>query len=760
MNRDARKLVAQMTLEEKAGMCSGLDVWHLKGVERLDIPSIMVANGPNGLHKQAGSSEGLNMGNGIPSTCFPSAAALASSWNRELLHEVGVALGEVCQAEDVAVLLGPGTNIKRSPLGGRNFEYFSEDPYLSSELAASQIQGVQSQGVGASLKHFAVNNQEHRRMSYDASIDQRTLHEIYLTSFEGAVKKGQPWTVMTAYNKINGQYASQKEYLIGDVLRKEWGFDGVVVSDWGAVDQIADSIAAGLELEMPGNNGLSEKKIIQAVQNETLPVEVLDLAVERVVQLIFRHVDNKKEHVSFDQEDSHRLARKAAGESIVLLKNSNGVLPLEKSSKVAIIGAMAQNPKFQGSGSAIVVPTQVDIPLHEMKQLASNTANLSYAPGYILDTEEVDNRLMEEAKRAAEEADIAVIYAGIPDGFESELSDRRHLRLPYNQEQLIEAVASVHNKVVVVLMNGSALEMPWVSSVSAIVEAYFGGQAIGGALADILYGEVNPSGKLAETFPEKLEDNPSFLSFPGEGNRVVYKEGIFVGYRYYDKKKMTPLFPFGHGLSYTTFDYSNLKLSRSHMNDTETVEVQVTVTNTGTRSGKETVQVYVKDMVSTVIRPDKELREFAKVDLEPGEQTTVTFNLDKRAFAYYNVELKDWHVESGEFAVMVGCSSRDIFQQALLEVESTVSLRQTYTRNSLLGELMNNPAAAPMIQALTQNFQASMGIAEGDEKMSKIMQAALGAMPLRSLVSFSQGAFSDEMLEHLLSQLNAPATHS
>jgi len=754
MNRDIKNIVSQMTLEEKAGMCSGLDVWHLKGVERLGIPSIMVANGSNGLHKQAASSESANMNSGIPSTCFPTAAGLASTWNRELIREVGTALGEVCQAENIAVLLGPGANIKRSPLGGRNFEYFSEDPYLSSEIAASHIQGVQSQGVGTSLKHFAVNNQEYHRMTYDAVIDERTLREIYLASFEGAVKKGQPWTLMTAYNKINGSYASQNDHLLGDVLRNEWGYEGLVVSDWGAVDQIVDSLAGGLELEMPGNGDISEKKIIHAVKNQKLSVEVLDIAVERMLQLVFMHLDNKKENATFDQDEHHQLARKVASESIVLLKNTDNVLPLEKSSKVAIIGALAQKPKFQGGGSAFVVPTRVDIPLDEINQLATSEDLITYAPGYALDSENVDNSMMEEAILAAQVADVTVIFAGLPDGFETELADRAHLQLPYNQQQLIEAIAAVQSKIVVVLMNGAALEMPWAISVSSIVEAYLGGQAVGGAIADVLFGEVNPSGKLAETFPMKLAHNPSFLNFPGEGNRVEYKEGIFVGYRYYDTKKIEPLFPFGHGLSYTTFEYSNLTMSRTELSDTDTVDVQVTISNNGSRAGKETVQLYVKDIESSVVRPDKELKDFAKVELKPGEHTTIFFTLHKRAFAYYNVALKDWHVESGSFEIMIGGSSSTIAVRATILVNSTVSLRQTYDRNSLLGELMTNPVAAPMLQALTQNFQASMGIAEGDEKTAKMMQAALTGMPLRNLVTFSQGGFTDGMVEQLLIQLN------
>lgn len=754
MNRDIQNIVSQMTLEEKAGMCSGLDVWRLKGVERLDIPSITVANGPNGLNKQAASAESVNMNSGIPSTCFPTAAGLASTWNRELLREVGAALGEVCQAENVAVLLGPGANIKRSPLGGRNFEYFSEDPYLSSEMAASHIQGVQSQGVGTSLKHYAANNQEHRRMTYDAVIDERTLREMYLASFEGAVKKGQPWTLMTAYNKVNGSYASQNEYLLNDVLRNEWGYEGLVVSDWGAVDQIVESLAGGLELEMPGSGGLSENKIIHAVNSGSLSVEVLDNAVERMLKLIFKHVDTKKDAAVIDQDAHHQLARKAASESIVLLKNAEGLLPLANNSKVAVIGALAQKPKFQGSGSAFVVPTRVDIPLEEMKQLASSEASITYAPGYALETEDADSSLQEAAVLAAQAADAAVIFAGLPDGFETELADRAHLQLPSNQQQLIEAIAAVQSKVIVVLMNGGALEMPWAASVSSIVEAYLGGQAVGGAIADVLFGEVNPSGKLAETFPVKLGHNPSFLSFPGEGNRVEYKEGIFVGYRYYDTKKIEPLFPFGHGLSYTTFEYSDLTVSRTELADTETVDVQVTIKNTGSRAGKETVQLYVKDVESSVARPEKELRDFAKVELQPSEQTTLSFTLDKRAFAYYNVELKDWHVESGEFEIMLGGSSNTIAVSARIQVGSTVLLRQAYDRNSLLGELMQSPVAAPMLQALTQNFQASMGITEEDEKMAKIMQAALSGMPLRNLVKFSQGAFSDDMVEHLLIQLN------
>ncbi|OME82296.1 glycosyl hydrolase [Paenibacillus sp. FSL A5-0031] len=755
MKMDIQALIDQMTLEEKAGMCSGLDFWHLKGVERLHIPSVMVTDGPHGLRKQKGSSDHVGIFDSVPATCFPSAAGLAGSWDRELVGKVGVALGEECQAEDVAVLLGPGANIKRTPLCGRNFEYFSEDPFLSSEMAASHIQGVQSQGVGTSLKHFALNNQEHRRMSVDAVVDERTMREIYLASFEGAVKKGKPWTVMSAYNKVNGTYASENEFLLTDILKEEWGHEGFVVSDWGAVDERVDALAAGLELEMPSSNGSGDKKIIEAVRSGKLSVELLDQAVARLLRIIFMSVDQKKENASYNVGEHHQLARTVASECMVLLKNEQQLLPLSKGKKVAVIGAFAQKPRFQGGGSSHIVPTALDNPLHEMKQLAGDSSFIVYAEGYSLDNDNIDDALVEEAKKAASEADVAVVFAGLPDRYESEGYDRKHLNMPGNQNQLIKAVASVQSNVVVVLMNGSAIEMPWADEVGAILEAYLGGQAVGGAIADVLFGEANPSGKLAETFPAKLSDNPSFLFYPGEADRAEYREGIFVGYRYYDSKSVKPMFPFGHGLSYTTFEYTNLLIDSKEIKDTETVNVHVTVKNTGTRSGKEIVQLYVQDVESTVIRPEKELKGFAKVELQPGEQKKITFTLDKRSFAYYNVALKDWHVESGDFAVLIGRSSEDIVLGETLRVQSTVPLKVVYHRNSLLGDLISDTEKGPIVQGIMQQVQAGMGILMSEENENADMMAAMMKfMPLRSLVSFSQGAFTDEMLNGLLHQLN------
>ncbi|MEK4524525.1 MULTISPECIES: beta-glucosidase family protein [Paenibacillus] len=755
MERNIKELVQRMTLEEKAGMCSGLDFWHLKGVERLGIPSIMVTDGPHGLRKQDGSADHLGLTSSVPATCFPSAAGLASSWDKELARQVGVALGEECQAEDVAVLLGPGVNIKRSPLGGRNFEYFSEDPLLSTQMATGHIQGVQSQGVGTSLKHFAVNNQEERRMSIDAVVDERTLREIYLASFEGAVKDGQPWTVMCSYNKVNGTYAGENEWLLTDILKDEWGHEGLVVSDWGAVNERADALAAGLELEMPTSGGIGERKVIDAVESGQLPLDKLDRAVERLLKLIFNAIDQKQEGATYNKDEHHQLARKVAAESMVLLKNEEGLLPLGREGEVALIGAFARKPRFQGGGSSHINPTKVDDIVEEMTQVAGEGVTFSYAPGYRIEADDVDETLMHEAVRAAQSADTAVVFVGLPDRYESEGYDRAHLRLPDNHIRLIEEIAKVQSRVVVVLSNGSPVEMPWLPQVQAVLEAYLGGQAVGGAIADLLYGEVNPSGKLAETFPAKLSHNPSYLNFPGEGDRVDYREGIFVGYRYYDKKELEPLFPFGYGLSYTTFEYADLKVDRTELTDQDEVNVHVRVTNTGDRAGKEIVQLYVSDVESTVIRPVKELKAFAKVTLEPGESEVVSFALNKRSFAYYNVDMKDWHVETGEFEIQVGSSSRDIHVHTRVNVESTATFLPTYTRNSTLGDIQRDPAHKQLLDQALQQFQEASGFGGDDAgDHADMMDAMMKYMPLRALVAFSGGAMTEEAMNELLEQLN------
>ncbi|MCQ4086051.1 glycoside hydrolase family 3 protein [Saccharibacillus sp. JS10] len=765
-----KELIKQMTLQEKASLCSGKDFWHTKGIERLGIPSVMMTDGPHGLRKQAQGADHLGLNDSVPATCFPSAAGIASSWDRDLIRQMGTALGEECQAENVAVLLGPGANIKRSPLCGRNFEYFSEDPYLSSEIAASHIQGVQSQGVGTSLKHFAVNNQEHRRMSVDAIVDERTLREIYLASFEGAVKKGQPWTVMSSYNKVNGTYASENQYLLNDILKEEWGLEGFVVSDWGAVNERAEGVAAGLELEMPTSGGIGERKIIDAVNDGSLPLEKLDAAVERMLRIVFRAVAEKVENASYDKDEHHRLARQVARESMVLLKNEQDLLPLKRSGKIAVIGELAKRPRYQGGGSSHIKPTKLEVIYDELLK-ESGDAQVDYSSGYSLKNDSIEENKIAEAVELASKSDVTVLFAGLPHAYESEGYDRTHLRLPDNQLRLIQELSSVQPNLVVVLSNGSPVEMPWLGQVKGVLEAYLGGQALGGAIADILFGNVSPSGKLAETFPMRLEDTPAFLNFPGVGDRVEYREGIYVGYRYYDKKAVEPLFPFGYGLSYTSFAYSDLKLSSSQVKADEGLTVTVQVENTGKVKGKEIVQLYVRDVESTIDRPQQELKGFEKIELEPGEKKTVTFTLDRRAFAYYDVEQRDWHVESGAFEIRVGTCSRAIDLTAEVQVQGDPEVMEPIHRNSLIGDLMQPGRLSPDKKAVLDEFlkgglfsppaddeasnQQQSDNDEEDEGNAGMMEAVGRYLPLRAAVGFAAEPDGEEKLKQLLQKLNA-----
>ncbi|RIX59451.1 glycosyl hydrolase [Paenibacillus nanensis] len=750
--RDLKAIVAQMTLEEKAGLCSGLDTWHTKGIERLGIPPVMLTDGPHGLRKQRGSADHLGLFDSVPATCFPSAAGVASSWNRELIERMGQALGRECQAENIAVLLGPGANIKRSPLCGRNFEYFSEDPYLSSEMAAHHIMGVQSEGVGTSLKHFAANNQEHRRMTSDSIVDERTLREIYLASFEGAVKKAQPWTVMCSYNKVNGEYASENERLLTDILKEEWGHEGIVVSDWGAVNDRVNGLAAGLELEMPSSYGEGDRAIIAAVTDGRLPEEKLDAAVERLLSVIFKAADARKTDASFDPEAHHALAREVARESMVLLKNEDGLLPLARKGKIAVIGEMAKKPRYQGSGSSQINPTRLEDISEELAKSAGPSAEVGYAQGYHLDSDEMDADLIREAAELAARSDVAVLFAGLPRRYESEGFDRQHLRMPDNQTALIEAVAAAQPRLVVVLSNGAPVEMPWIGRAKAVLEAYLGGQALGGAIADLLFGDANPSGKLAETFPVQLSDNPSYLFFPGEGDKVEYREGLFVGYRYYDKKRLKPLFPFGYGLSYTTFEYSDIAVDRSEITDEDVLHVTVKVRNTGSRAGQEVVQLYVRDCASSVIRPEKELKGFEKVALAPGEEKEVAFRLDKRSFAYYDEDVRDWVVETGEFELIIGKSSQEMVLSKTVAVASTRVSRTVYHRNSTISDLMKTEKGAAFVEQLVGMLPFGANLAEEHKAM---LMAFMEQMPLRGLLSFSGGKFTEEKLSQVLIHLNS-----
>ncbi|QOS79408.1 glycoside hydrolase family 3 C-terminal domain-containing protein [Paenibacillus sp. JNUCC31] len=751
MYKDLDNLISEMTLEEKAGLCSGQDFWTTKAIERLGIPSIWLADGPHGLRKQSGEVDHLGVNGSVPATCFPSAVGLASSWNRDLIHRVGEALGLESQAEGVSILLGPGANIKRSPLCGRNFEYFSEDPYLTGEMAAAHISGVQSQGVGTSLKHFAVNNQEHRRMTTDAVVDERTLREIYLTGFEMAVKKAQPWTVMSAYNQLNGTYCSENEALLSKILNEEWGHEGLVVSDWGAVNDAVNSLAAGMHLEMPTSNGYGQKSIVDAVLNGKLSQETLDHTVKQLLTVIFKASDNKKLNVVIDQEAHHTLARETARETMVLLKNEKQLLPLSKQSRIAVIGAMAEQIRYQGGGSSHINPTKMDSPLKEIVKSAGDGAKILYAKGYDQCSDDNDEMLLNEAVEIAEQSDSAVLFLGLPDTYESEGYDRTHLNLPENQIELIERVASVQSNIVVVLSNGSPVVMPWIRHVKSVLEAYLGGQAAGGAIADLLFGDANPSGKLAETFPMTLKQNPSHPYFPGEGDRVEYREGIFVGYRYYDAKDIEPLFPFGYGLSYTNFEYSDLNIDKRILTDQESVQVSLKVKNTGKRHGKEIIQLYVKANAFKVIRPEKELKGFVKVALEPDEEQIISFTLDKRSFAYYDMDLKDWNADSGEYEIGIGSSSRNVPLTANLFIESTTTTVPVIHRNTTMGDLMANPKTAPVFAQMEGLAQKSEP--QSDEVSSTMLAALAKYMPLRSLLAF--GVITDEALELLLQQLNS-----
>ena len=661
------ELISKMTLEEKVGLCSGKDGWYLKGVDRLGVPEIMLTDGPHGLRK-ANPEGKFKLENSVPATCFPPAVTSACSWNPELLYEMGVAIGEECLQEKVSVILGPGVNMKRSPLCGRNFEYFSEDPLLAGELAAGWINGVQSQNIGTSLKHFAVNSQEKKRLAIDSVVDERTLREIYLTAFEIAVKKAQPWTVMSAYNKVNGTYSSENKHLLKDILRDDWGFEGIVVTDWGAANDRVAGIENGNELEMPFSNGFYDKKICTAVRNGKLSKDVVDKSADKMLSLIKKSADAIKDGYKYDKEAHHELAAKIYSESIVLLKNEDDILPIAKDKKIAVIGEMARAPRYQGAGSSLINPTKIS---DAFDALIKEGYTLNFAPGYNKKKDEIMPAMIKDACTIAEKADIALVFIGLTEEYESEGYDRQHLNLPSVHNYLVEEILKVNKNVILVLSGGSPVAMPWLGKVKGLINGYLGGQACGDGIADVISGKVNPSGKLAETYPLCIEDTPCYNYFPGTKRNAEHTESIYIGYRYYDTAEKDVLFPFGYGLSYTQFEYSNLKLSKKKIKDTDILKVSYKIKNVGKCDGAEVSQIYVSDKDSTIFRPKKELKGFNKVFLKAGEETTVTIELSKRAFAFYNANESIWQVESGDFEIMVGASSRDIRLIADVFVEST-----------------------------------------------------------------------------------------
>lgn len=783
--------LADLSLKQRAALCSGRDFWHLKPVPALAIPPLLLTDGPHGVRKQVASGESVAF-RSVPATCFPTASATACSWDRVLLRAIGTALGEECLAEGVSVLLGPGINIKRSPLCGRNFEYFSEDPVLAGELGAAWIEGLQGRGVGASLKHFAVNNQERHRATIDVRVDPRTLREIYLTGFERAIRQARPWTVMCAYNRVNGAFCSEHRELLTDILRDEWGFEGVLLTDWGACNDRVAGLEAGQDLEMPGSAGLNDARILRALRSDALDETILDRSAERILALMRRASANRHEGYQCDREAHHALARRAAAESAVLARNEDGLLPLAAGASLAVLGRFADEPRYQGAGSSQIEPWRLETAWQEFQRRCPGA---SYAPGYTENGEAPDEALLAEACALAEQADVAVVFAGLPAVYESEAFDREHMALPAGHTALIEGVAKANPRTVVVLACGAPVELPWADRVAAILVGYLGGQAGGPALVDVLTGQINPSGRFAETWPLTGEQTPAQAHFPGGPEVVEYREALYVGYRYYDAvgEAVPVRFPFGHGLGYTRFKYAPISLSARHISDRDTLRVDVAVTNVGEHPGAEVVQLYVRDVDSTVFRPPKELKGFDKAWLAPGETRHLRFQLEARDFAFYNTAAESWQVESGEFEILVGASSRDIRDRASVEVSAAVpavpspdlrhsapiyynpprhseefdrasfqalcpNLPQRTTEpgdfhlNSTLGELKHHPIGRRLYQTVLRGTTTAVG--EDQAVLREMMRRMVEEMPLRQVVLFSDGRLTYELADVLLALMN------
>lgn len=728
MSESTYPSVKDLTLEEKASLTSGGDAWHLQGVEAKGIPGYMITDGPHGLRKSLASSTGeTDLDNSVPATCFPPAAGLSSSWNPELIHKVGEAMAEECIQEKVAVILGPGVNIKRNPLGGRCFEYWSEDPYLAGHEAVGIVAGVQSKGVGTSLKHFAANNQETDRLRVDARISQRALREIYLPAFEHIVKTAQPWTIMCSYNRINGVHSAQNHWLLTDVLRDEWGFEGIVMSDWGADHDRVASLNAGLNLEMPPS--YTDDQIVYAARDGRIAPAQLDRMAQGMIDLINKaRAAMSIDGYRFDVDAHDEVAHQAAIESIVLLKNDDAILPLNAdpaaARKIAVIGEFARTPRYQGGGSSHITPTKMT---GFLDTLAERGIKADFAPGFTLDLEPADPALESEAVETARNADVVLMFLGLPEAAESEGFDRDTLDMPAKQIELLKQVAEVNPNVVVVLSNGSVVSVaPWAKYAKGVLESWLLGQAGGPALADVIFGKVSPSGKLAQSIPLDINDDPSMLNWPGEEGHVDYGEGVFVGYRYYDTYGKAVDYPFGYGLSYATFEIADVTAAKTGAN---TATVTATVTNTSDVDAAETVQVYVAPGKADVARPKHELKGFTKVFLKAGESKTVTIDLDERAFAYWSEKYNDWHVEAGEYAIEVGVSSRDIADTVAVALDGD-GKTQPLTEWSTYGEWEADPAGAKIVAAV-----AAAGAAGELPKLpdNAMMRMFLNSMPINSL---------------------------
>lgn len=777
-----KDLISQMTLKEKASLCSGKDFWHLKSIERLGLPEIMVCDGPHGLRKQNAENKKVGIGNSYPATCFPTAVTTACSWDRDLIYKMGQALAEECLQHGVSVLLGPGVNMKRSPLCGRNFEYFSEDPELAGEMGAAFIAGVQSKGIGTSLKHFAGNSQEMKRMTSNSIIDERALREIYLRAFEKAVKKSQPWTVMNAYNLLNGTYCSENDRLQNKVLRDEWGFKGAVVSDWGAVNDRVAGLNAGNDLEMPSSGGVNDAKIVEAVKCGVIDETTLDERVDKLIDIILKGAANKKPGYKFDVKAHNLLSRQIAEQSMVLLKNDGNILPLKRveGEYVAVIGAFADNPRYQGAGSSIINPTMID---SGRRAFNNSPISVKFADGYDRSGKRKnEDAYITEACNLAKNASEAVVFIGLTDDYESEGFDRSTMKLPDGHNRLVEAVSRVNDNVIVVLEGGSPVEMPWADDVKAILNAYLGGQSVAPAIVDVLTGKANPCGKLAETYPVCLKDTPTSFRYPDSKEDVQYRESIFIGYRYYDKVERNVRFPFGFGLSYTSFEYSDIKLKKKNLTKGEGAKVTFTIKNTGDVAGSEIAQVYVAKPESKIFRAPKELKGFVKIHLDPGEEKKVSVELDDRAFAFWNTATEDWCVESGEYKILVGASSRDIRLEAAAKMkseddETIVDLRESAgvyfdgdparareddfkviyggefkLAPEITSDSLNNSIERSKDKGLAKFIYNTVDLAmkpKGGVGSSMITNTIMQT-PIRNYVSMSNGLFTEDMADGLL----------
>ncbi|MEE3852803.1 glycoside hydrolase family 3 C-terminal domain-containing protein [Gordonia sp. LSe1-13] len=739
--RQAAQIVARLSTADKASLTTGADFWHTAAITDAGVASVMLTDGPHGIRKQRGDVDALGINDSVPAVCFPPAVAMASSFDPELIERVGDALGRECLAEDVSVILGPGVNIKRSLLGGRNFEYLSEDPHLTGRIGAALIRGIQQHGVGTSVKHFAVNNQEHERLRVSADVDPRPLHEIYLRAFEHIVATARPWTVMASYNKINGVYATESSWLLTETLRRRWGFDGLVVSDWMAVDNRVAALAAGVDLEMPSSGDLGPAAVREAIADGDLSSEVLDDAASRVVALALAAEANRVSGATYDREAHHRLAREVARRCAVLLKNDpvggEALLPLGHGARVAVIGEFARTPRFQGGGSSKINPFRLDAALDEMQAIADDGA-ISFAPGFVVGATESDPDLHDTAVATAAGAEIAVVFLGLGDDDESEGFDRSSWTLPEPQLALLRAVLAVNPRTVVVLSNGGVVDLAEIDEAPAVLESWLLGQAGGGAVAELLYGLADPSGRLAETIPHRIEDSPAFLDFPGEQLHVRYGEGVFVGYRWYDARRIPVRYPFGHGLSYTTFDFGDLEVSATG----DALRVQVRVTNTGRRAGRAVGQVYVGLDSSRVARPPRELKAIGVADLEPGGTTVLDLDIPESELAYWDRDLDDWVVEAGRYRVEVGASSRDIRVRTTVDVDGDGAGRAIRLgRSATVGEVLEHPTAGPVVRSAVA---ATMGV----EDLDPTMLMLVSSFPIRRVAPML--GLDDERLRDLL----------